>query len=185
MNNSFKSLGTDAIHQALAALGAVLGPGNAIELLIVGGAAGLLTHLLPGSVTTSDVDAVHFRPPNEIETVLQAAQIVADKQGISRAWLNTDAGLYFNVIPPDWESRRADISLFGRLHVYAIGRLDLICMKFFAHRGIDLEHLARMKVEPEELLFAAHHLRALVEILPDDRNKIEMAIHIVESWDKM
>ena len=32
--------------------------------------AGLLTQVLPGSVTTSDVDAVHFRPAEDVEEPL-------------------------------------------------------------------------------------------------------------------
>ena len=130
------------------------------------------------------MEAVHFRPPNDVEEVLQAAQFVAEQQGLSKGWLSIDAGLYFNAIPDDWKSRRVDIGRFGRLHVYAIGRLDLIAMKFFAHRQADIEHLALMGITPAELTFAADHLKRLFDKLLDDKSKIEMGIYAVENWGK-
>ncbi|MGN6370411.1 MAG: DUF6036 family nucleotidyltransferase [Phycisphaerae bacterium] len=179
-----KASANQAIRAALAALGSELGRGHPTELLIVGGAAGLLTGLLSGSVTTSDVDAVNFRPPKDVEEILSAAQLVAEHLGLSKGWLSIDAGLYFNAIPDDWEPRRVAIGSFGRLRVYAIGRLDFIAMKFFAHRTVDLEHLSRIVIQSHELAFAAQHLKKLPHKLPNDINKIEMALHILQNWEK-
>jgi nucleotide-binding universal stress UspA family protein len=172
----------EVIHQALAALGAELGAGHGIEILIVGGAAALLIGVLPPTITTGDVDAIHFRPPNDVEEVLIAAEAVADKQQLAKGWLSIDAGLYANAVPEDWESRRVDIGRFGRLQVYALGRLDLIATKFYAHREVDLEHLARMSVTLDERRFANDSLQKLYDILPDERGKIDMALHILGEW---
>ncbi len=73
---------------------------------------------------------------------------------------------------------------FGRLATYAIGRIDLIAMKFYAHREVDLEHLDKMKITRDELAFTESHLNELLERLPGDKSKIEMAIHILQNWNR-
>ncbi len=80
MNSGGKNLNGATILLAMKELGRELGEGHSIEMVIVGGAAGLLGHILPGTITTSDVDAIHFRPPEDVEDVLRAAETVADKQ---------------------------------------------------------------------------------------------------------
>jgi nucleotide-binding universal stress UspA family protein len=182
MNAAGKSFKSDAILKALANLGYQLGQGRTIELAIVGGAAGLLVHVLPGSVTTSDVDAICFRPPDGVEEILRAADLVADQQGIAKGWLNTEAGLFVNAMPPAWENRRVDIGTFGRLQVFAISRADLIAMKFYAHRERDLEHLAKIKITRDELAFTTTYLHTLVVRLPQEQSKINMALYILKNW---
>jgi hypothetical protein len=175
-------LGGGAIQKTLAALGDELGPGHRIEIVVVGGAAGLLTGVLPSTITTADVDAIHFRPPGDVEAVLAASESVAEKLGVARGWLSVDAGIYSNALPEGWESRQVDIGRFGRLQVYALGRLDLIGTKFYAYRGGDLEHLAQMKVSPAERRFVGAYLRGLRTRLPSERSKIEMALRILREW---
>jgi hypothetical protein len=133
------TLSSQIIRKALAALGKELRA--PVQLLIVGGGAGVLTGELPGLWTTSDVDALEFRPPGEVEEVLRAAAVVGRQAMLPANWLNIDAGLYRHDLPEKWESRCVEIGRFGKLHVRALSRLDLIATKFFAHRIIDREHL--------------------------------------------
>jgi hypothetical protein len=168
--------------QLLESLGKRLGSGGAIEVNVVGGAAGLLSGLLPGYMTTSDMDIVQVRPPKDVEELLSAAQVVADETGMNRGWMNIDAGLFSHAIPDGWEARRAEVRAFGRLHVYVISRADLIATKFFAHRARDREHLREMHVTAEEKEFVRRYLKALHEKLPNEATKIDMALHLLEDW---
>lgn len=171
-----------SIHDALRALGKELGSGPEIQILIIGGAAGLLAGLLPVGTTTGDVDAVDFRPPSVVEEVLEAAIKVADREGLPRGWLSVDAGLFATAIPDGWEARCLVVGQLGRLVVRALGRRDLIAMKFFAHRAGDLEHLVAMNVTADEIAFTKRHLTQLGKRLPGDRAQIEMALRVAGDW---
>src|ERR1041385_9230536 len=149
-----------------------------VSILVVGGGAGVLTRQLPEVWTTSDVDAVEFRPPNEIEEVLRAAAVVTRKLSLPANWLNSEAGLYLHDLPEDWETRRVFIGDFGRLHVWALGRLDLIATKFYAHRPIDRLHLTTMKVTTAELQFVRSYLNA-----KGDDSKAAKARAYVDAWE--
>ena len=103
-------------------------------------------------------------------------------------WLNDWGGLYAWTLPDDWESRRVFIGAYGRLRVYAVSRLDLIAMKFIAHRPGDLEHLDRMAVTREDLEFARTYLDSMADRYlpgrhPTEAGKIEMARQYVEAWE--
>jgi hypothetical protein len=54
-----------AIRRGLAKLGERLGLDHDVEILIVGGAAGILTGELPASMTTADADAICYRPAKD------------------------------------------------------------------------------------------------------------------------
>ena len=170
-------------RSALDRLGAELGDGNPIEILIIGGAAGHLIGVLPPSMTTSDIDAIHFRPPGTVDEVLNAADQTAARLALPKGWLNhDDAGLYAHALPPGWEIRRIKVGDFGRLHVYALSRQDLIAMKFYAHREVDLEHLDAMHVTAQEMAFTEIYLNQLLQDVPDIQGKIEMALHVLGGW---
>lgn len=153
-----------------------------MEISIVGGAAGLLSHQLPPSYTTGDVDTLYFRPPTEVEEVLRAAAVVARKLSLPANWLNTDAGLFVETLPDGWEQRRVEIGCFGPLRVYVIGRFDLIAMKFIAHRPVDREHLDLLNVTRAELKFVRAYLDSLVGRV--DIGRIDMARSYVNAWEK-
>ncbi|HEY4329567.1 MAG TPA: DUF6036 family nucleotidyltransferase [Phycisphaerae bacterium] len=177
------SINDQLARSALAQLGIQLGEGNVIEILVIGGAAAHLQGLLPPSMTTSDVDAIHFRPPGTVDEVLEAADEAAAIGLLPKGWLNhDDAGLYAHALPAGWENRRVDIGKFGRLHVYALSRQDLIAMKFYAHREVDMEHLHAMHVTAAERRFTETYLHDLGRDLPDVRGKIELALHILGAW---
>lgn len=175
-------LGNAVILKALQELGRQLGVGAKIEIVLVGGSAAVLAGLLPPSVTTADVDAIHFRPSGDVDVVLQAADAVADALNLEKGWFNTDAGLYASAIPDGWETRRRNFGAFGRLHVSLVSRADWIVMKFFAHREEDLEHLMAVHVSDEELDFAEKSLDRLLQSSPGDLSKIQMALYVVRHW---
>ena len=128
------SLDGDTIRDGPRLLGRRLRVDRDMELT-GGGAAGVLTGELPAAWLTADVDVL---PPKEMEAVLAAAAEVQRQLLLPPAWLNDFAGLWYHALPEDWEGRRVLVGKFGRLIVYAIGRLDQIAMKFVAHRTSDL-----------------------------------------------
>jgi hypothetical protein len=171
------------VQRALRQLGQELGDGPTIEILVIGGAAAHLLGLLPPEMTTADVDAVRFRPPGALEEVLGAAVQMASREGLPRGWFNhDDAGLYAHALPPGWEVRRMDVGRFGRLQVFALGRPDLIAMKFFAHRQVDIEHLTSIGVTEAERAFTQRYLRQLAVDYPPEREKVAMALHVLHHW---
>jgi len=170
----------EAIKLALVAVGRSLPTGKTIELLIVGGAAGLLNGELRGTYTTGDVDAVKVLPAEEWDLLQDVAAKVGTELGLPANWLNRDAGLYAKSLPPDWEFRRFNVGRFDALQVWAIGRLDLIAMKFYSHRPQDREHLAQMKVTSTEREFVLRYLNSLDDV--SDKGKIDMAKQMVENW---
>ncbi|MGE5610568.1 MAG: DUF6036 family nucleotidyltransferase [Bacillota bacterium] len=177
-------LNDTTIRTALAKLGEHLRVDRDVEILLVGGAAGVLINELPPAWTTADVDIIHCRLPQDREAVLAAAVEAGKELALPPSWISEDVGLYAWTLPEGWESRRVLIGTYGRLRVYAASRLDLIAMKIIAHRERDLEHLVQMKVKPEELGFVRRYLDALVQQRGDEMGRIEMARQYVDGWEE-
>ena len=175
------ALNSTLLRTALSRVGMLLPAGLSIEILVVGGAAGLLTGLLPPSRTTMDCDVMVYVPANSWHAVEQAAYQVGRELGLSTSWLNGVAQLRIDSLPQGWRDRRVHIADFKSLRVYAIGRLDLIAMKFLAHRAQDLEDLQSLLVRADEARFA----RAFVGQLRESRTpiqEIDEAIEILNEW---
>jgi Nucleotidyltransferase of unknown function (DUF6036) len=172
------------IRRALAALGKRLardGSVETLELLVVGGAAGLLSGELAGTNTTSDVDVLLV---GDWDRIQDAAASVGIEMNLPANWLNNDAGLYAESLPADWKTRRMDVGCFGALQVWAVGRKDLIAMKFYSHRPQDREHLAQMNVTPEEREFVNRYLDDLAYRTGwANAGKIEMSRQILKNWE--
>lgn len=180
------TFGRDNILRALALVGEQLCADSMVEITIVGGAAGLLTGHLSPAVVTGDVDAILFKPPGEIEAVLEAAGVVGRALSLPPFWLNNDAGLFRSSLPAGWEDRRLPIGTFGRLQVYAISRIDLMVTKFVAHRPADREHIQDMKPTVDELAAVRQHLDDLGRgtlSADDDKGRLDMARAYVEIWE--
>jgi hypothetical protein len=98
--------------------------------------------------------------------------------------MSEDVGLHRWTLPPDWRDRRVLVCSSGSLRVYAAGRLDLLTMKFIAHRGVDIEHLSRMSVRNEELDFIRQQLDRLAHEhrVANEGAQIERARQLVDSW---
>ena len=156
--------------------------GQPIELLLVGGAAGLLTGLLPSSRTTLDCDVMVYAPANAWHIVEQAAHIVGRELGLPTSWLNSVAQMRIDSLPNGWRERRILIGEFGRLHVWAVSRIDLIAMKFIAHRAQDLEDLVALHVTAEDIALVERFVQSL-RAGRTPSQEIEEAIEILDNWE--
>lgn len=96
--------------------------------------------------------------------------------------MNEDVGLFAWTLPAGWEERRVLVGQYGRLRVFAASRLDLLAMKFLAHRPYDLEQLQSMRVKRDELKFVQDHLQRLLAEQAGDIGKIKMAMVYANEW---
>jgi len=168
----------DQIRAALKATGLRLGPGPDVEVLVVGGAAGLLIGLLRPERTTSDVDVLSVNPSREDEALYEAAALVGREMDLPNDWLNGDAGLYREALLPTWKNRRIQVGHFGRLTVYAADRVDLIAMKFYAGRPQDIEDLLDLSPNPEERKLIREHI---AQIGADGR--VLRTLERIDEWE--
>lgn len=153
------------IAAALAALGDRLPPAlGEVELLLVGGAAGLLTGLLEPERTTVDCDVILYHPADARVTLEAVAEALTAEHDLPPGWLNAGAAAWVEALPPDWTTRRVLAGRFGSLSVYAIGRLDLLAMKLIAGREQDVDDLLAMKITADE----ATWLRGYLDSWPHD-----------------
>lgn len=158
-----KSFSPSLLEEALKATGEVLDFPAEVEILVVGGAAGMLTGMLPPARTTFDCDVMVFVPAQAWHAVEQAGRRVAKELRLSPTWLNGEAGELFGYrLPGGWEDRRRVIGHYGRLTVYAVGRADLIAMKVVAGRPQDREDLEQLRPTAAELEFVGAYLDGLV-----------------------
>jgi hypothetical protein len=186
---SMDQLDDISIRRGLSKLGERLGLDHDVEILIVGGAAGILTGELPAAMTTMDADAIYFSPAKDRDLVLDAAGEIAAELSLPADWLNEWSGLYAWTLPTEWKTRRVQIGAYGRLIVDAVGRLDLIAMKFIAHRERDRDHLRYLNVTPDELNFVRGYLDALTAKYPRSRfptesGRIDLARRYVDAWKR-
>jgi hypothetical protein len=159
--------------------------GDSIEILVVGGAAAMLTGLLPSERLTQDCDIMSFMPADTRDIVLEAAKQTADIKGLPPQWLN-DQVISLNVLPDGWRSRRCFIAEFGKLKVYAVSRLDLLAMKFYANRPQDREDILNIKPTQGELEYIGRYLNMLK--LPRrraDLDQIQDALRLLEAVREM
>ena len=132
-----------------------------VDLLLVGGAAGMLTGVLPPARTTSDCDVMAYVPEDAMGAVERAAEQVAGELGLAANWLNSDVQLRRDALADDWPSRRIWVATWGQLRVFAVSRVDLIAMKVLAGRAQDLEDIRWMKPRPDDVEFVQRYLDGL------------------------
>lgn len=176
------SLTAERILQGLAATGSKLGAGSVVEILIVGGAAVLLTGLGTPDRNTSDVDVLAVDPSRSDDELGAAAEAVGRELGFPMDWLNRDVGLFRVALPDGWKSRRRAVGRYGRLHAYAASRQDLISMKLFGGREKDLEDLTSIAPTDAELSFARRHFEVARADWPAESNKIDNVIFLIDGW---
>lgn len=132
-----------------------------VELLLVGGAAGMLTGLLPRARTTTDCDVMAYVPEEAMGAVENAAEEVASELGLAATWLNSNVQIRRDALPDEWQSRRVWIGTWGQLRVFAVSRVDLIAMKVLAGRVQDLEDIRSMRPRPDDVEFVRRYLDGL------------------------
>ncbi len=149
------------VETALTALGQELGDGTSIEVLLVGGAAGMLTGVFPPTRTTLDCDVMLYTPRAAAMAVEIAAETVAGRLGLPVKWFNGDVQMRLDALPDGWERRKLLVGEYGRLRVMSISRKDLIAMKVLAGRAQDIEDLRSMRVRADERAFVRTYLATL------------------------
>ena len=173
---------TTIIEDALRLLGKRIEYQEQIEILLVGGAAGMLTNQLGQNRVTTDCDVMVYLPEHAMAVVELAAEQVAERLELSPTWLNSNVQLRADSLPDGWESRRIWIGDYGLLRVYAASRLDLIAMKVLAGRDQDLEDLDAMRVRQDEVPF----VREFLDTLPEKgthQYEIDAAYELLDSLD--
>ena len=175
-------MNASAVEQALSTLGKRFSYHTEVELLLVGGAAGMLTGLLPPARTTIDCDVMVYVPEDAMGAVELAAAQVAGELGLGETWLNSNVQLRRDALPDDWETRRILIGTWGRLRVFAVCRIDLIAMKVLAGRPQDLEDIHSMKPRRDDVEFVRRYLDGL-PAKGTMLNEIDEARELVESLE--
>jgi hypothetical protein len=141
------------VRQALESLGYRLPAGRVVDLLLVGGAGGMLAGRLPGHRTTADCDVMVCAPLEAWDDLKAAASEVATEFGLAETWMNDGARAFRDTLLPGWEDRRELVLEAGSLRVSVPGRVDFIAMKVFAGRAQDYEDLDALNVTTEEWAF--------------------------------
>lgn len=152
-----------------------------VEILLIGGASGMLTNQLSPQRVTLDCDVMNYAPREAQKAVLEAAGQVADQQGLPKNWFNSKA-MQMNILPDGWQSRKVLIAEYKNLIVYAAGRLDLLAMKFYANRPQDREDIIHMKPTPDEIDTIRKYLNMLR--LPSrqaDLDQVVSALKLVDA----
>jgi hypothetical protein len=132
-----------------------------VEVLMVGGAAGMLTGLLPRDRVTVDCDVIKYVPQDAWVQIELLAEKIGRERGLPDNWFNSDISSREDLIPNGWRDRRVWIDQGEYLSVWSISRVDLIAMKFFAHRPQDLEDLDSLGVTEDDVEFVRMYLAAL------------------------
>lgn len=148
------------IYDRLVLLGARLRPELEMELLIVGGAAGMLMNDFGPRRTTIDCDVIRYIPPQIQEEIEQAAKALAAENGWASDWFNSKV-MALDVLPAGWRSRRRLVGKFGPITIFAIGRLDLLATKFFANRPQDRDDIRELQPTEDELYFVRRYLEQM------------------------
>ena len=141
----------------------------------------MLTGLLPPERITLDCDVMDYNPEKSQKALLDAAHYIAEKHGLPETWFNFKA-MQMNILPDGWKSRRVYVAEFAQLKIYAVSRLDLLAMKFYANRPQDREDILHMKPASDELDYIRKYLNMLR--LPSrqaDLDQVVSALKLVDA----
>lgn len=129
--------------------------GPPLSIGICGGAALILTDMVPR--TTTDIDLLYplELPPQFIE----AATIVAASHALPQKWINQGPkDLYTMGLPDGYESRATPLKLGHNITAYLAGRRDQIFFKIYAavdRAGYHVDDLLQLSPNDEEIFEAA------------------------------
>jgi hypothetical protein len=165
-------------------------PGT-VEIVIAGGAAGMLLGIWSSDQVTEDCDIVDISPPNQPRRALmQAAREAADEIGLSPDWLNDHFMTFgtLDTLPDGWRTRCVKIGTFGKLEVTSLGRPDLLAMKLYAGRAQDIQDIQSQieSITAEDRQFMRVYLQSLTQpcrrqIKPD---QLERAFAVLADMEK-
>jgi hypothetical protein len=158
MNMADRRMDNDLMAGVLAELGRRVQWPVDIDLVLIGGAAGMLSGMLNPSRTTIDCDVIAYAPAGAAAEVERIARELAAERQLPKQWLNSAAQAWADALPDDWVSRRVFIIQHGCLRIYSIGRFDLLAMKLIAGRPQDVEDLQALRMTIEEAAALRHHL---------------------------
>lgn len=173
---------TSTVERALRRLGELLEYHADVEILIVGGAAGMVTGVLAPIRMTTDCDVMVYAPPTAMAAVERTAGEVAKEMNLSPTWLNSDVQLRLDALPDGWRERQIPVGTFGRLRVFAASRPDLIAMKVLAGRDQDIEDLQALRIRQDDVDFVTAYLDSL-DSKGTKQEQIEGARALLESLE--
>lgn len=177
-----EDMNMQTLETALRGVGQKLDPGKEVEILLVGGAAGMVTGVLSPDRVTTDCDVMVCLPHDALAAVESAAEEVAREMELASDWLNSNVQIRRDALPDGWETPKQWVNRYGPLNVCAASRIDLIAMKVLAGRDSDIEDLDAMKVRREDLDFVRAYLDKLAA-KGTKRQQIEEARLLMESLE--
>jgi predicted nucleotidyltransferase len=157
------NLSTAKMLAAFDLLGKQLSGSHQMTILIIGGAAGLLTGQLNNRTTTEDIDVIAYIPPESARLIEDdMIRSIGRQLDLNPGWFeDSQVRLKASFLPLDWQARAKQVGLFGVLRVLAIGRQDLIAMKIAAARPKDRQDVLSMDPSREELDWVEAYLQRL------------------------
>jgi len=171
------------ILKALRRVGETALLNQVVEMTLIGGAAGMLSSEFTSERVTQDCDIISLIPIDAMKEINDAAVKVAQEFDLNDHWLNAKA-MQLNVLPDGWESRRIPINTFGNLEIFSLGRIDLMCTKFYAGSTRDREDIETMNPTKEELEFVKNYLYFMkVPSREANPDQIEKALYYIDSFE--
>jgi hypothetical protein len=140
------------------------------EIVVVGGAAGILCRWLDRA--TGDVDVAVADP--RLASYAEHVAAVAESLGLPERWINDGAKAFAQVLAPDYRERLIHVGTFGRLAVHCISRRDFVVMKLFAMRAEDVDDLAVLRPTAEDMAFARAQLPRIARFDPRRAHLMEL-----------
>jgi hypothetical protein len=131
-----------------------------VNLLIAGGAS-LICQNIP-ITATKDIDAIPFKSQLNTNDLAPYIIKISQKFGLTKDLINDYFYSFSYSLPDDYGDRLVVVYKGKKLIAYAISLIDLLIMKFMAHRDKDREHiLAIIKLKKPDLSFVEKHLIVL------------------------
>lgn len=172
----------DEIAKRLQRLSEKLQLDEDVEMVLVGGAAGMLTGQLSPDRVTMDCDVIRCIPGRHFASIQRAARKLAQQENLPPNWLNDDVS-NLDILPDGWRTRRVQIGRYARLTISCVSRKDLIAMKFLAGHPRDVEDIQAMAPNAEELAFARTYLNMLrVPSRRADLDQIQSSVKLLEAF---
>ena len=174
---------TENILDNLECLGSLLPASDPVEILLLGGAAGMLTGQFAAARTTTDCDVINAVPIESQQAILTAAAEIAIQRELPKTWLNFQV-MQLDILPDGWHTRKVHIATFGPLSICALSRRDLLATKFYAGHVRDREDILAMAPGSEELAFVRTYLNMLrVPARRADLDSVQRALLYLDAME--